>query len=244
MKPWALALVIMYALDLSHGGHAAISSSLPFFEMKDSEGFPLAVSARDTVNDPAVRKANMFPRGAAVLTQSGELATQGIKNIIHAAPGTLRIKGPSFDPTLEGIELSVKNTLALAQDMGLHCVAIPFLGSGIFQKIIGVTKEKLAEALIDTAISNQGAVEVVFVPFDKDEIKIFKDILRNKNSYVGLAPGSIIDFKVHKCDTIVNASNMQLKFGTGLSGIISGATKRAKFINNAVTQLLKKYYTH
>lgn len=220
-----------------------------FMQTLDNQNFPVAISAKGVKHQRKVREARMFPRGAAVLTRSGDLAKSGIKYIIHAAPGAMASEGPEFNPTLEGLKLSVKNSLYLAKKMGIECVAMPFIGSGIFQKALGVTKEKLASEIVTAALEANNGIRVVFVPFGDEDTAIFSTLLKSEKhgsqnlpSHFVLAPGSILDFPTHKCDTIVNAANMELQFGGGLSGRIAEATGEARAINAVAKDFLVKYY--
>lgn len=228
-----------------------------FMQVLDNENFPVAISAKGVKHSSKVREAQMFPRGSAVLTRSGDLSKSGIKHIIHAAPGAMASDGPEFSPSMEGLKLSVKNSLYLAKEMGLECVAMPFIGSGIFQTALGVTKEKLASEILVAALDANTKVRVVFVPFGEEDTAIFnslmksppkrglKDLVKFKRDLPPnfiLAPGSILDFPTHKCDTIVNAANMELQFGGGLSGRIATATGQAEAINSIARDFLTKYY--
>lgn len=229
-----------------------------FMKALDNENLPEAISAKGVKHQPKVREAQMYPRGSAVLTRSGDLSKSGIKHIIHAAPGAMASDGPEFSPSLEGLKLSVKNSLYLAKKMGLKCVAMPFIGSGIFQTALGVTKEKLASEILVAALDANTKVRVVFVPFGDEDTAIFsslmksvpnrglRDLIKFKRDlppHFVLAPGSILDFPTHKCDTIVNAANMELQFGGGLSGRIASATGQAEAINAVARDFLVKYYS-
>jgi hypothetical protein len=68
-----------------------------------------------TAPDEASRRADLLPRGAALVTGSGDLARSGITHVVHAATGSSARTGGAFDPTLESIATSVRNSLALAK---------------------------------------------------------------------------------------------------------------------------------
>lgn len=240
--------------SFSFASLAAVKKPAAFLTMLDTGKHPLAISARGVQQHSDVRNAHMFPRGAAVLTQSGNLEKVGIKQIIHAAPGAMGKSGVNFAPTVKGLRLSVKNAIWLAEKMKLNCLAIPFIGGGIFHGAMGVSKEKLAGEIVDAAVATKTKTRVIFVPFGADDTAIFKKIMqppasgirgiltRHIPAHFTLAPGSLVDFQIHKCETIVNAANMELHFGGGLSGRIGDATGQAAAINAAAQILLKKYY--
>ena len=47
-----------------------------------------------------------------------------------------------------------------------------------------------------------------------------------------VANGDICQFITHNCSTIVNAANMEVRFGAGISNIIGNATGQRANINN------------
>lgn len=194
----------------------------PYYELSPS----LAVSAAGTVYVKEVEASTMVPRGAAVLTGAGRL--EGIKYIVHAAPGAMTRSGPQFSPTLEGLRLSLKNSLILAEKKQVSCLAVPFIGGGIFLNALGIKKAELAQEIV--AATKSGRVKYVVLPEDKQY-------------FPAAIVGSILDFKLHKCEAIINAANMEVTFGGGLSGAIGSATKEAAEINRQARELIRKYYS-
>jgi hypothetical protein len=51
----------------------------------------------------------------------------------------------------------------------------------------------------------------------------------------------ILDYDLHQCEAIVNAGNIDGKFGGGISGVIGDATGKKEAINIEVANLLDDY---
>ena len=138
------------------------------------------------------------------------------------------------------------NSLALARDYGHKRVAIPFIGGQIFLRDIGVTAEELAASIVKTAIEHKGHLELRFVTFSAEDTKIFQAAVAKFNldpNLVSVAQGSITDFKVHGASAIVNAANMQVQFGGGLSGAIASATRDSHKIEDEAAAAIEKFYS-
>jgi len=207
----------------------------------------MKVATEATRLDPEVKKAGMIPRGSAVITASGNLETHGIKHIIHAASGSMTRAGPEFDPSVEGVTHSVRNSLALARQYGHKRVAVPFIGGKIFVARIGISAQDLANSIVDAVIMSRGDLEICFVTFGDEDTELFRAALRRHQSSlsrgaVQVTPGSITDFSVHKATAIVNAANMEVQFGGGLSGAIARATGRAAEIDREAKQAIATFY--
>ena len=202
------------------------------------------ISIKGTVLTPAVRAAGILPRGSALLTSSGALKKQGIVAIIHAASGAMGHSGGDFEPTLESIELSAKNSVLLAQSHGFNRIAMPLIGGGIFASRIGVSTEQLTEAILKAASADNNGVTVVMVLFSPDQQAVASGLV----NYLGLQVqievkgGSITDFQVHGAPVIVNAANMEVTFGGGLSGAIGRATGDMDAINAEAHAEIAKFY--
>jgi O-acetyl-ADP-ribose deacetylase (regulator of RNase III) len=54
--------------------------------------------------------------------------------------------------------------------------------------------------------------------------------------------GSITDARLHGASAIVNAANMEVTFGGGLSGAIAKATGRADEINEEARRAIESIY--
>ncbi len=183
----------------------------------------------------------MVPRGSAVLGPSGALAASGISHIIHVAPGSMTSSRAEFAPTRKGLTQSVINALIIAKNKKFKCVALPFIGSGIFLSSLKMTKSELAQTLVSTIEKEKPQHEVIFVTWETEDSNIFKETLKGiKDSRFKQVQGSITDFKVHQCPVIMNAANMEMEFGGGVSGAIGRATGDAEGINKLNKALILK----
>lgn len=217
--------------------------SVPYFETTVN-GELYAISAVKTSNMKKVQAAGMAPRGSAVLTPSGALKSVGINNIIHVAPGAMTETGKNFDPTLKGLRTSLMNSVELAKKHKLSCLAVPFIGGGIFLHAFKMTKEQLAKDIIQSMMKLKPSTNVIFVTWGQEDTDIFQKVMSQlqPSQNFSLAAGSITDFKLHKCDSIVNAANMEISFGGGISGVIGNATEKGQEIDAGAKELLQKYY--
>ena len=211
------------------------------------------ISSQGTIYSKVVVTEDSLPRGAAMLTPSGHLkADQKISAIIHAASGSSGNTDPEFIPTLEGVKLSIRNSLVLANRYGHKKVAIPFIGGKIFLKRIGVTPEVLASTIIQSALENRGKAQIQLVMFDDQSKatfeKEFQALLANQEfekdqACINIYKGSIVNFADHGASAIVNAANMEVQFGGGVSGAIGKAAKEPRINIHALSKI-KKFNTH
>jgi O-acetyl-ADP-ribose deacetylase (regulator of RNase III) len=176
-----------------------------------------------------LKKENMLPRGSALITESGNLAGDGIKAIINAATGSMTKSGVIYDPTSDSTAESIYNSFKLLEANSFNKIAVPYICGGIFKGRMGVTDEQLSQLIIDACFtSNADASKFVLVMIDHHIYKIFETILKKDyptiDTYSVLKEGSVTDFSLHQCDTIMNASNMEVQFGGGLAGAIGRAT--------------------
>ena len=208
------------------------------------------VLAFGTKFDSRVALNNMVPRGAAVITSSGSLAKRGINHIIHAASGAMGgVAGLEelTNPSLEGVILSVRNSILLASNHGYQKVAVPFIGGAIFAQMIGVEKNVIAHAILASAIEtikmHGGGMEVVFTIFGKPDLDLFtKELSTFKISEgISIVEGDITQFNTHGCSVIVNAANMEVSFGGGLSGVIARASEQADEINAEAAKTVSEF---
>ncbi|MEN0059599.1 MAG: macro domain-containing protein [Bdellovibrio sp.] len=269
---FAVAFSISMISTSSYGSSAVHD----YFAMQGPRGEKMVLSTQGTQNYTSLANMDLAPRGSAALTSSGDLATTGIKYIIHAASGAMMNSTDKTAPSLEGVRLSVINSIRIAEKEGIKKLAIPLIGGGIFLRSLNISKEELAYSIIQAARSAKSSVQLVFVAYnasdseamqyalDKDSkakaktttegdwdwlIKIWKYILKtfasssqNFAAKAELVQGSIVDFKVHKAEAIVNAANMEISFGGGISGAIGQATNESGYIDDAAGILIKNYY--
>ncbi len=219
--------------------------------------FVKRIEVRNVGYTTRVEKEGMLPRGSALITSSGDLEKKGITAIVHAASGSMGKSGGEFEPNLFSIRSSVINSIALARENGHTRVAIPFIGGAIFAQRIGVEPKMIAEA-IGRAVSymyNRG-IEIRIVTFGDNDTNLFKEVLRESNELHSqikregsdLDPaalvlnGSLTDFDLHRASAIVNAANMEVIFGGGLSGIIAKETGDAEAINAEAQKVISDFY--
>lgn len=212
---------------------------------KEDQKLGIALSTSKIPSD--VANAHMLPKGSAIITSSGKLKETGITAIIHAATGSMTQSNGNFEPTPDSIADSVKNSLKLAQQNGHKRIAIPILGGNIFLSRMGVTQEQLVSKIVDTVLANRGNLEVRLVGFAPGESDVLNRVLKAKNAKlpkgaVEVVDGSIVDFKVHGASAIVNAANMEVKFGGGLSGVIARATGMADQIDDEAQKKIDALY--
>lgn len=233
-----------------------------FIQFKHNEKH-IIVSAKNTSLIEEVYKSNLIPRGAAVLTSSGDLEKVGITGIIHAASGSMGRSGESFNPSIKGISDSIKNSMYISRKIKNNkCVAIPFIGSGIFMHSMGVTKDELSLNIIKSAIESSGGHRAVFVAYSDEDFRIFTSSLRKALKEIKplkrafnritlrkqfenrfkILKGSITDFNLHKCSLIVNAANMEILFGGGLSGFIGSKSKNSDAIDAEGSMAIEEFY--
>jgi O-acetyl-ADP-ribose deacetylase (regulator of RNase III) len=125
-----------------------------------------------------------LPRGAALITGSGDLAkldgdkNKNIKKIIHAASGSHN--PPAYHPTKESIIRSVQNSIILAGREKIQSLAIPLIGGDIFLNLIkktspDITQEQLAEVIVKAAINQRKAtkedLKIFFVDYNSDNFQ-------------------------------------------------------------------------
>ena len=209
---------------------------------------PTQIASMGTEIDAEVRAAGMLPRGSAIVTSSGNLSQQGIQHIIHAATGSMTRNGPKFDPTVKSVTDSVRNSLDLARNNGDHRVAIPFIGGKIFVERIGVSPQELADRIVESAIKNRGNLELRFVTFGDEDTQLFKHALAKYGASLtpaqaAVMPGSITDHSLHGASVIINAANLEVQFGGGLSGAIGRATGNSHKIDQEAQDAIRAFYS-
>lgn len=172
-------MLLLGSFLLAFSSHAKTTEnkSMSYFETPIA-GAELVLSAEGTEANDKVKSAGMVPRGSAVLTPSGDLAKQGITHIIHVAPGAMTRSGPEFDPTLDGLKKSLDNTLLIADKKSLQCVALPFIGGGIFLHALKMTKEELARTIVTTVKDKKPKQRIIFVAYGSEDTQIFTKIMK------------------------------------------------------------------
>ncbi len=202
------------------------------------------VSANNTPTNASLKDLNMVPLGASVWTSSGNLANSGITAIAQAASGAMK-HGVGFDPTRDSVAACIENSFLLAIKNGYNRLAIPFIASNIFrQRIIPVIdKDALASLIVEACQYYRNSVEAVIVAYGAgDMAHLQKAMIGNTDKGVTLVAGSVALYADHKCAAIVNAANMEVKFGAGISGIIGKATGKSLEINAEASLMIKAFW--
>mgnify|MGYP000577909007 CR=1 FL=1 len=105
--------------------------------------------------------------GEAVITSVGNLKA---KYVIHTV-------GPRWNNGQSNEEEKLKNCylncLAIAAEYDLRVIAIPNISTGIYK----FPKEKAALIAINTVKENQIIDEVIFVCYDDENYRIYKELL-------------------------------------------------------------------
>lgn len=260
--------VLTTILSTAFLANMAFAGSFKYIKGNNEGTTQTVISDDDTKYSELEISRNILPRGSALLTHSGKLAEKQITHIIHAASGSMNDhETPELKPTLEGVKLSIKNSIRLANKEKIKKIAIPLVGGGIFLSSMGITGEELAYEIVNTAMAEKGSTEIVFVAYSEQDFdnmkngyarvsearqesgfkKFINDLLRAlqlKRSKVkaSVVRGNILDINVHGASVIVNAANTEVQFGGGLSGIIGNATEASGEIDELASQTIKEFY--
>jgi hypothetical protein len=152
---------------------------------------------------------------------------------------------PLCEPTLQSIKDSIENGFKLLIARGYSRMAVPFVGGKIFISRIGVTAPVLAHTILDACLTNYTA-ETVIVSNDPGDVKTFRDAVTP--SFPHLDPNQVVldcgilSFHQHKAPVIMNAANMEVHFGAGLSGIIGNATGQMTQIDNEALSAIQAFW--
>jgi len=90
---------------------------------------------------------------------------------------------------------------------------------------------------------------IVFVPYSEADRQIFQRVLdelttrypAERLAGIEIRRGDITYFGTHQCSTIVNAANMEVQFGGGISEIIGDATGERANIDQVAVNLIREY---
>lgn len=114
------------------------------------------------IEDEAVEKGPI-PVGAAVETTAGDLKA---KYVIHAA-----VMGQDLRTDETKIRNATRNSLKVAEKLGLKNIAFPALGTGVG----GFPLVKCAEVMLEEAIEHGGSLKVVFVLYSDESYNVFAE---------------------------------------------------------------------
>ena len=106
------------------------------------------------------------PTGEAVVTSAGDLKA---KYIIH-------VNGPKFhEPDTEGkLARAVRAALARAEETGIKQLALPPVGTGLYQVDLGLCARVMVDTVGEHLAGTTGLEEVLFVALDQREFKPFR----------------------------------------------------------------------
>ena len=203
------------------------------------------VAATGTPGNERLRALGMVPLGAAVWTSAGRLADDGIEAIVHAASGAMRQTGDGFDPTRGSITACIQNALALAEAHGHRRLALPFIAGGIFADRIepAIDKAELAALIVQACETAPASVEPVLVAHADADRSLFEAALAHqRDTRTRLLQGSLTDFALHGARAIVNAANMEVVFGGGISGVIGKATGDPAAIEAEAAEAIAEFW--
>ena len=119
----------------------------------------------------ACSKLNGCKTGDAKITSGFDLQA----NFIIHTVGPIWRGGNSNEEKL--LESCYRNSLLIAESNNIRTIAFPNISTGIY----GYPKNMAAKVAIDTVqdilLNNNSIQEVIFVCFDKDNLKLYQDIL-------------------------------------------------------------------
>jgi len=118
------------------------------------------------IEKEAVRKAPISV-GSAIVTTAGTLSC---KYVIHAPT----MKQPAMIINIENVKLATKAALKLAEELGLRCIAIPGMGTGVG----GVSHRKAAEAMVSIIKEFEDSFEkIILIDRNEEMVDSFNSFL-------------------------------------------------------------------
>ena len=130
------------------------------------------------IEDEAVKKGPI-PVGEAVETGAGTLQAH---YVIHAA-----VMGQDLRTSGDAIRNATRNTLRLAEKLGLKRVAFPALGTGVG----GFPLKKCAEIMLEEASTFPGSLNVIFVLYSDESYDAFKSVYERNDQVFYKEGGSV-----------------------------------------------------
>jgi len=110
-----------------------------------------------------------IPVGEAVATSAGNLPQ---KHVIHAA-----VMGQDLLTDSGKIEAATRNSLRLAEDIGVKSIAFPALGTGVGGFPIELAAQIMITVARDFLRDSKSVARVEFILFDNDSFESFKSEL-------------------------------------------------------------------
>jgi O-acetyl-ADP-ribose deacetylase (regulator of RNase III) len=107
-----------------------------------------------------------FDAGECYISESGDLGTQGIKNVYHA----VTMKYPGSPTSTDVVREAMRNTLETAIRNRVETIAFPGLGTGVGQ----LSKERVAVDMADLAQQYSDSIGITIIDLDKEFIDFVK----------------------------------------------------------------------
>lgn len=202
--------------------------------LREQRRLKAGISGLNTSLPPV--ESDLAPLGSAIMTTSGKLAMTGIQAIIHTASGAMMSGGPGFDPTVESVQNSVLNAVALARENGHRRLALPIIAGSIFRHRLnngaGITLDELVDHIVDILVQESAGMTFILTVREnnpEEGVSIRKSLVRLKPSdrarfeVADQVPWALVKFKAHHASAIINSANMEVLFGGGVSGIVADA---------------------
>ncbi|KYK33848.1 MAG: Appr-1-p processing protein [Theionarchaea archaeon DG-70-1] len=114
------------------------------------------------IEEEAVKKGPI-PVGDAVETTAGNLKA---KYVIHAA-----VMGQDLQTDESKVRNATRNSLKLADKLGVNSVAFPALGTGVGGFPLG----RCAQVMLEEVATFSGSLTVMFVLYSDESYKIFRE---------------------------------------------------------------------
>lgn len=114
--------------------------------------------------------------GDAVITSAGLLSSQGIKHVVHCVPP--RYIGQNFDAS--SFHKTLSRALELADGLGLESIAIPIIGSGIFNNPLKESCSSIFEALRTFNNSLSSLKKVIIIDSNADHVAGFVQVIEDE----------------------------------------------------------------
>jgi O-acetyl-ADP-ribose deacetylase (regulator of RNase III) len=139
-------------------------------DLKLGSGFGGAISGRGGMSiQKELDKIGSVDIGQAVITEAGEMKT---KYIIHA-------NGPKFQEERleEKLELTMINTLSLADSRGIRSIAFPPMGAGFYGVPLDLSARVMFETIREHCEGDTSIEYLAVCVFDKREFAPFQAML-------------------------------------------------------------------
>jgi O-acetyl-ADP-ribose deacetylase (regulator of RNase III) len=163
-------------LELRHGNIALLNVDAIVNAANEHLGFGAGVAGAilQEGGDKIQKECNEIgfcEAGSAVLTSGGQLKA---KYVIHAV-------GPMYGEGNESAKLSsaVKASLTLAEENGVHSIAFPAIGAGLFHYPLAECASIMVNTIKETAPTLKSVNRIVICLHDEKKLDTFKEAIRH-----------------------------------------------------------------